>query len=102
MVHCSILSKKGTSPNWFQTPSERGNGSLAAAAKEAWSEALGFKPLQSGAMVHWRDTVAGPAGSSWFQTPSERGNGSLYLHSKLPLEKVTCFKPLQSGAMVHC
>ena len=37
----------------FQTPSERGNGSLFSLANEKEQAPLCFKPLQSGAMVHW-------------------------------------------------
>ena len=88
----------------------------------------GFKPLQSGAMVHCREIqkairaieplVSNPfRAGQWFteevsmncskmirafQTPSERGNGSLEDIWKMIRLASLCFKPLQSGAMVHC
>ena len=61
----------------FQTPSERGNGSLTTQALYEGSASEGFKPLQSGAMVHCS------AVTDWY------------------LPECLGFKPLQSGAMVH-
>ncbi len=101
MVHCAEDRDRPHRRYEFQTPSERGNGSLTHRTQVTSRQSC-FKPLQSGAMVHcagrcfirkvWVQVSNPFRAGQWFTV---RGIQSAY-------PQRSSFKPLQSGAMVHC